>query len=47
MADVGIRPPIIFFVGMVEPGVPLPAGGIGITSDPAELLRMALNALLS
>jgi CheY-like chemotaxis protein len=47
LAEAGARAPIIFFVGTVRSGVPLPAGAIGITSDPAELFRLTLNTLLS
>lgn len=41
----GIDVPIVFFVGEVDPDRPLPAGGIAITDDEAELLYHVLQVL--
>jgi CheY-like chemotaxis protein len=43
----GSSVPIIFHVGQVIPGSHPPLGGIGVTSDPAKLLLLALKTLTS
>jgi CheY-like chemotaxis protein len=45
MAAAGMHPPILFYVSDVDRNRPLPAGAVGITNDPAELVRDALQVL--
>ena len=41
----GINIPIVFFVAELDPGRPPPFGGVGITNDPALLLKMTIEVL--
>jgi hypothetical protein len=41
---VGVQMPIVFFVANVDSKTP-PFGGVGITNDPADLLRMVIDVL--
>jgi CheY-like chemotaxis protein len=45
LAESGQRIPLIFYTGRIDPGVPPPAGAVGITNDPADLLHLALDVL--
>jgi DNA-binding response OmpR family regulator len=45
LAAAGMNPPILFYVSRVDLDKPLPAGAVGITNDPADLLRDALGIL--
>jgi CheY-like chemotaxis protein len=38
-------PPIIFYVGRVDPARPAPVGAFGITNHPDELLHLVMDAL--
>jgi CheY-like chemotaxis protein len=44
-AAAGMKPPILYYVGWVDPEKPMPGGAVATTSDPADLLREALEIL--
>jgi len=37
--------PVVFYIGQVAPGLPLPVGAFGLTERPDRLLHLALDAL--
>lgn len=41
----GIHIPIVFFIARLEPDLPLPTGAVGITNDPADLIRLVIDVL--
>ena len=44
-AAVDMQPPILYYVGWVDRGKPMPPGAVAMTGDPADLLREALVIL--